>query len=128
MIGFQNNPSWHKYKVAFFNSVLICTISCLVTIIAYFLILKIILVLFLIILCVYFILIGVYKSGHGEVARISQVIEHEHYNNNTLRNDIALLVLTKPIEFTTNIQPVCLPNSRIPLVDKFIKVLGEFIN
>ena len=33
---------------------------------------------------------------------------HEAYNDNTLTNDIALLRLAHPVEWTDNIRPICL--------------------
>ncbi|XP_053341159.1 transmembrane protease serine 13b [Clarias gariepinus] len=40
---------------------------------------------------------------------IADIIIHELYNPNTHDNDIALLKLTQPINFTGMVQPVCLP-------------------
>ncbi|XP_076001447.1 transmembrane protease serine 2-like [Genypterus blacodes] len=43
---------------------------------------------------------------------LSQIVAHEGYNTLTQRNDIALLKLSTPLDFTAsrNIAPVCLPN------------------
>ncbi|GAA6102256.1 transmembrane protease serine 13b [Tachysurus ichikawai] len=40
---------------------------------------------------------------------IADIIIHELYNPNTHDNDIALLKLTQPINFTSTVKPVCLP-------------------
>ncbi|KAF4073366.1 hypothetical protein AMELA_G00257930 [Ameiurus melas] len=40
---------------------------------------------------------------------VADIIIHELYNPNTHNNDIALLKLTQPINFTRTVQPVCLP-------------------
>ncbi|MCJ8748874.1 hypothetical protein PDJAM_G00169640 [Pangasius djambal] len=40
---------------------------------------------------------------------VAHIIIHELYNPNTHDNDIALLKLTKPINFNGTVQPVCLP-------------------
>ncbi|KAI5089565.1 transmembrane protease serine 13 isoform X1, partial [Silurus meridionalis] len=40
---------------------------------------------------------------------IADIIIHESYNPNTHDNDIALLKLTQPINFTSAVLPVCLP-------------------
>jgi secreted trypsin-like serine protease len=47
---------------------------------------------------------------------VAQVILHEHFDVNTFDNDIALLRLTRPISWSRNQSPVCLPphNSEIP--------------
>nr|XP_020455945.1 transmembrane protease serine 2-like [Monopterus albus] len=46
------------------------------------------------------------------VYSVSRIIAHEGYNSFTLKNDIALMKLTKPVDITvsSNIRPVCLPN------------------
>nr|XP_046246342.1 transmembrane protease serine 2-like [Scatophagus argus] len=43
---------------------------------------------------------------------VSRIVAHEGYNSLTRRNDIALMRLSKPLDFTasSNIGPVCLPN------------------
>ncbi len=41
-------------------------------------------------------------------------IQHEAYNNNTFENDIALIELREPVEFSAAISPVCLPTARPP--------------
>uniref|UniRef100_A0A1B6DWJ8 Peptidase S1 domain-containing protein n=1 Tax=Clastoptera arizonana TaxID=38151 RepID=A0A1B6DWJ8_9HEMI len=40
---------------------------------------------------------------------VAQIIRHEDYSNITYRHDIALLVLDKPMEYNTYMQPICLP-------------------
>ncbi|KAK3509232.1 hypothetical protein QTP70_025598, partial [Hemibagrus guttatus] len=40
---------------------------------------------------------------------VADIIIHESYNPNTHDNDIALLKLTQPINFTSTVKPVCLP-------------------
>lgn len=45
----------------------------------------------------------------NEVSRqVAQVIRHEGYDSTTNDNDIALLQLSSPVEFTSYIRPVCL--------------------
>lgn len=41
--------------------------------------------------------------------RVREVVSHEQFNKGSLKNDIALLILTEPFDFAENIQPVCLP-------------------
>jgi len=45
------------------------------------------------------------------VHRIVHVIIHEDYErtNTYIKNDIALLVVARPIIFNQNVQPICLP-------------------
>lgn len=40
------------------------------------------------------------------------MFQHEDFNTNPISNDIALLRLESPVEYTDNIQPVCLPGGR----------------
>jgi len=48
---------------------------------------------------------------------VSQIINHEDYNDDTYANDISLLKLAGEAVFTTYIQPVCLPTqaSQVPV-------------
>ncbi|KAL1492965.1 hypothetical protein ABEB36_011121 [Hypothenemus hampei] len=42
--------------------------------------------------------------------RVKRVVRHRGFDSRTLYNDIALLTLDSPIEFSSNIRPVCLPS------------------
>nr|CAH0104340.1 unnamed protein product [Daphnia galeata] len=42
--------------------------------------------------------------------RVKSVIRHRQFDNRKLRNDIALLTLDSPVEFTSVVSPVCLHN------------------
>uniref|UniRef100_A0A3Q2NW04 Zgc:100868 n=1 Tax=Fundulus heteroclitus TaxID=8078 RepID=A0A3Q2NW04_FUNHE len=51
-------------------------------------------------------------SNLNEVDRtVAQIINHPDYNSGTFNNDIALLKLSKPVNFTSYISPVCLAAS-----------------
>ncbi|CAF1031738.1 unnamed protein product [Brachionus calyciflorus] len=59
--------------------------------------------------------------------KVSKLIRHENYNkSNAFDNDIALLVLEKPIKYTNKISPICLPsNQDVKLVyNKVLHVAG----
>ncbi|XP_041634564.1 transmembrane protease serine 9-like [Cheilinus undulatus] len=43
-----------------------------------------------------------------EARLVSQIINHPNYNESTFNNDIALLKLSSPVNFTSYIMPVCL--------------------
>lgn len=45
--------------------------------------------------------------------RIEEFIKHEEYSKLTKQNDIALLRLAQPVEFTKNIRPACLAQSEV---------------
>lgn len=49
---------------------------------------------------------------------------HPQYNPNTITNDVALLRLESPIQFTDKIRPVCLPNKNHNFDNKDAIVAG----
>ncbi|RZC40182.1 Trypsin domain containing protein, partial [Asbolus verrucosus] len=51
----------------------------------------------------------------GSILRASTYVTHPSYNSSTLENDIALVLLADPVEFTDNIKPIdSLPSEGIP--------------
>ncbi|KAE8622089.1 hypothetical protein XENTR_v10005089 [Xenopus tropicalis] len=57
-------------------------------------------------------------SNHGpksQVRYIRQIIQHEQYDPNTEKNDIALVQLNEAVQFSDRIQPACLPSSSAKL-------------
>ncbi|XP_053958187.1 trypsin-1 [Anastrepha ludens] len=50
------------------------------------------------------------SSDPGITRKVIQTIVHPQYDQTKIINDIALLKLDSPIQFTSNIRPVCLPN------------------
>jgi len=52
---------------------------------------------------------GLNENGQNIV--VEKYVERSDYNTQTLKNDIALLRLSKDIKFTDNIKPACLPTS-----------------
>lgn len=40
---------------------------------------------------------------------VAQIIVHERFNPKSVYNDIALIVLNKPVKYAANVKPVCLP-------------------
>ena len=47
------------------------------------------------------------------ILKVSKIITHEKYDSVSQFNDIALLRLANPVQFTDYIQPVCLPPSDV---------------
>ncbi|KAH8376983.1 hypothetical protein KR093_002500 [Drosophila rubida] len=43
--------------------------------------------------------------------RIKRLVRHKGFEFSTLHNDIAILTLSEPVPFSTEIQPICLPTS-----------------
>ena len=48
-----------------------------------------------------------YAQG-GQTYDVAEIISHPNYNSNTMNNDIALIRLEDPIQFSNNVQPVLL--------------------
>ncbi|ENN83614.1 hypothetical protein YQE_00031, partial [Dendroctonus ponderosae] len=69
---------------------------------------------------------GSYCSPPVQDSYISRTIVHPDYNPKTHQNDIALIQISKPANFTTNVQPICLPISEMndDLTGKFAVVSG----
>ncbi|KAL2104106.1 hypothetical protein ACEWY4_000974 [Coilia grayii] len=44
---------------------------------------------------------------HAQYRNVKKIIIHSDYSDNTFDNDIALLLLSKPLQFTNHVQPVC---------------------
>ena len=47
----------------------------------------------------------------GQIGDVSEVFIHPDYDYYSLANDIALLRLSSPLNFTNEVQPVCLPSA-----------------
>lgn len=62
--------------------------------------------------------IKIYLGGHNistdyvDTRRVSRIFEHEYFDSVTFDFDIALLELSKPIQFGPKIQPACLPQTQ----------------
>ncbi|KAM7420562.1 hypothetical protein PAMA_015003 [Pampus argenteus] len=52
-----------------------------------------------------------YVQDDVQLRQVKRIIGHPNYNQLTTDYDIALLELTEPLEFTSTIQPICLPSS-----------------
>lgn len=47
------------------------------------------------------------RLRHAQQRRVRRVIIHKDYLPSTFDNDIALLQLNRPLQFTSRVQPVC---------------------
>lgn len=62
--------------------------------------------------------IKIYIGGHNistdyvDTRRVARVFEHEYFDARTFDFDIAVLELSKPVEFGPKLQPACLPQSQ----------------
>ena len=59
-----------------------------------------------------------YKAKSYQEHKVTEIVHHENFNVATLENDIALLFLEKPFDFTPFVQPICLPSIKIDLTNK----------
>lgn len=50
----------------------------------------------------------------AKMRAVSAIIRHRNFDTDTYNHDIALLKLRKPVEFTKNIRPICLPSGHDP--------------
>lgn len=62
------------------------------------------------------------ESRHVDL-RVAQFRTHRDFDKRTFTNDIALLLLERPVQFTSFIKPVCLP----PPGDLFVGVSGTVV-
>lgn len=62
--------------------------------------------------------IKIYIGGHNitsdyvDTRRVARIFEHEYFDSVSFDFDIAILELSKPIEFGPKIQPACLPQTQ----------------
>ena len=59
-------------------------------------------------------------------ASVSHVIPHPDYNSMKIVNDIALLRLTTPVQYTDTILPICLPSPTVNLDQFKVCVVSGF--
>ena len=63
----------------------------------------------------YFLILGLLKNSEAYTKtryQIEKIVIHPKYNPKELENDIAILKTKKQIEFTSTIQPICLPSKK----------------
>lgn len=73
------------------------------------------------------VIVGQYhiNSKNSRVVReVQEMIVHPYFSYYTLANDIALIKLNKPLEFNTNVQPICLPDSDDEFHNRYGTVSG----
>lgn len=62
---------------------------------------------------------------------VGKIIVYENYHTETNENDIALVQLTKLVEFSGSVQRVCLPDSSLklpPNTSVFVTGFGSTVN
>ncbi|KAH8249535.1 hypothetical protein KR032_010370, partial [Drosophila birchii] len=63
------------------------------------------------------------KNFEGQLVSVSHVVVHEHYNNKTLKNDVAVMLLASPLELGPTVQPIELAE-KSPLPGTEVLVTG----
>lgn len=51
------------------------------------------------------------EDAPAKMRAVAAIIRHRNFDADSYNHDIALLKLRKPVEFTKNIRPICLPSS-----------------
>lgn len=57
---------------------------------------------------------ALHLSSGGVSVELDRITPHEHFNTETLQNDIALLRTARPISFSHDVQPIALPTQNTP--------------
>ncbi|XP_076029995.1 uncharacterized protein LOC143018498 [Oratosquilla oratoria] len=63
------------------------------------------------------------RGAHTKSLRVKRVVRHKDYDSVRLYNDVAILTLEKPVEYTRYIRPICL-NSGGDFVGQYATVAG----
>lgn len=66
-----------------------------------------------------------YANGQNTERLLDKIVVHPKFNSVTLENDVALLRMVSPVDFTLNVAPLCIPESAENLVGKTAQVLGR---
>ena len=56
--------------------------------------------------------------------KVKRVVRHRGFDMRTLYNDVAILTLEQPVEFTETIRPICLPTGAKLYSDQMGTVIG----
>ncbi|XP_037068506.1 trypsin-1-like, partial [Pollicipes pollicipes] len=56
--------------------------------------------------------------------KVARIVRHKGFSEKTLHTDIALITLTKDVEFRTNIRPVCLDSGSSTYAGEIVTVAG----
>jgi len=63
-------------------------------------------------------------TQNQQTVRASRAIYNPSYNPDTTLNDVAVIVLQKPIQFTQSVQPVCLPQPGEVVADNTVATVA----
>lgn len=64
-----------------------------------------------------------YETQHV-VKKVKRVVRHRSFDSRTLYNDVALLTLETPVQYSSNVRPICLPRSSHSFGGNFGTVIG----
>lgn len=64
-----------------------------------------------------------YETQHV-TKRVKRVVRHRSFDARTLYNDVALLTLDSPVQYTSSVRPICLPRSQQAYSGQYGTVIG----
>lgn len=64
-----------------------------------------------------------YETQHI-AKKVKRVVRHRSFDSRTLYNDVALLTLDSPVQFNSNVRPICLPRSNEHFGGSYGTVIG----
>ncbi|KAK5858928.1 hypothetical protein PBY51_003035 [Eleginops maclovinus] len=68
--------------------------------------------------------VSLFQMHFGSGKTVEKIISHEKFDTKSNDNDIALLKLDRPLTFTRNVKPVCLPNVGMDLSEHQAWITG----
>lgn len=64
-----------------------------------------------------------YETQHIS-KKVKRVVRHRSFDARTLYNDVALLTLDSPVQYTKSVRPICLPNNNRNYGGQYGTVIG----
>ncbi|XP_053310803.1 transmembrane protease serine 11D-like [Spea bombifrons] len=67
--------------------------------------------------------IGINGSSSNRMWKVAKVIPHPNFTASPITNNIALILLTTPVLFSTSVRPICLPQTvEVPIVGSLCNI------
>ncbi|KAG0410281.1 hypothetical protein HPB47_012598, partial [Ixodes persulcatus] len=60
----------------------------------------------------------------GTKRRVAMFLRHPEFERKTFKNDICILLLEKPIEYSEKVRPICIPTTPVDIFNKEVTVAG----
>ncbi|XP_021913624.1 serine protease gd-like, partial [Zootermopsis nevadensis] len=68
-----------------------------------------------------------WSEGGVQDKQVVKILVHPAYNNSNYQSDLALLILSSPVKFTTNVRPVCLWDKKEADLENVVNKEGTVI-